>query len=65
MRNSCFLLKTNWDLDSYSNLKFVLKTFSEEIINDSTELDGIEQAFKLKRYLNKYRMSKPKLFFIF
>ena len=35
------------------NLRIELATFSEEIINDSTEIDGIQYPFTLKRYLDK------------
>ena len=61
MQNSCFVLKKKNGF--VFNLKFELVT-SEEIINGSIEIDGIQYPFTLKRYLDKYRMSKPKLFLL-
>ena len=46
MQNSCFVLKKKKNGFVF-NLKFELVTFSEEIINDSIEIDGIQYPFKL------------------
>ena len=59
-----FCIKNKIKFGFVFNLKFELATFSEEIINGSIEIDGIQFPFTLKRYLDKYRMSKPKLFLL-
>ena len=46
-----FCVKTKIKLGFVFNLKFELPTFSEEVINDSIEIDGIQYPFTLKRYL--------------
>ena len=56
-----FCIKNKIKFGFVFNLRFELATFSEEIINDNIEIDGILYPFTLKRYLDKYKMSKSKL----
>ena len=42
-----FCIKNKIKFGFVFNLKFELATFSEEIINDSIEIDGIQYPFKL------------------
>ena len=59
-----FCIKNKIKFGFVFNLKFEVATFSEERINGSIEIDGIQYPFTLKRCLDKYRMSTPKLFLL-